>query len=334
MRKSLITATVLIAALVALLGIARQQVTSVDDKTLQTRYATGSSAFITIDGAPLHMRDEGEGPAIVLLHGSYGSLRMWDAWANVLKTDYRVIRFDIPPIGLSGPDPSDRYGYARAQELLGKLADQLGLSDFYLAGTSVGGAIAYRYAAANPDRVKRLLIATAPMLPLDNAATQGLPSPAGLRAARWFSQTFLKGYSSQYQTRLFLEHLFFDDSKVTPELTTEYTDYANRKGNKTRGLTFALSSQTTAQTAEIIASITVPTLVMWSANSPVLPLSHGEAATTLFEQTVPEFVVIPDCGHILPIEKGAETALIAQAFFQRDDMVAHSTTADLKAPDQ
>ena len=48
-------------------------------------------------------------PAVILLHGFCASLDTWEPWARVLSTDYRVIRFDLPGFGLTGPDPSGDY---------------------------------------------------------------------------------------------------------------------------------------------------------------------------------------------------------------------------------
>ena len=80
----------------------------------------------------LHYVDEGSGPAIVLVHGSYASLRKWQAWAGVLKAKYRVIRFDRPGMGLSGPSPDARYDGEAEAALIGQLADHLKLDRFML----------------------------------------------------------------------------------------------------------------------------------------------------------------------------------------------------------
>ena len=78
---------------------------------LRARYQTPQSRFIDIDGAELHYQDEGnaDGVPVVLLHGNFGSLRAFDDWVAVLGDRYRLIRFDIPATGLSGPDTSGDY---------------------------------------------------------------------------------------------------------------------------------------------------------------------------------------------------------------------------------
>jgi alpha-beta hydrolase superfamily lysophospholipase len=85
-------------------------------KTVEARYATPASQFMTLkDGSRIHYRDEGprEAPALVLLHGSNDALFTWDGWAGELSKTYRVIRFDFPGHGLTGPTPVARYDAER-----------------------------------------------------------------------------------------------------------------------------------------------------------------------------------------------------------------------------
>ena len=63
--------------------------------------------YRTVDGVRLRLRDTGprDAPAVILLHGFGASLDTWEGWAKVLSARYRVIRFDLPGFGLTGPDP-------------------------------------------------------------------------------------------------------------------------------------------------------------------------------------------------------------------------------------
>ena len=72
---------------------------SLDD--LRKKYADDGTRFMTIDGADIHYRDEGQGPVVVLLHASWFNLVTWDQVAEELRTNYRVIRFDFPNVGLT-----------------------------------------------------------------------------------------------------------------------------------------------------------------------------------------------------------------------------------------
>lgn len=90
------------------------------------------SRFLEIDGVPIHLRNEGADPPLLLINGRLGSLHMWDPWMPALARRFRVIRMDYPPTGLSGFDPSGKARSARVVELVGKLADELGLKRFHI----------------------------------------------------------------------------------------------------------------------------------------------------------------------------------------------------------
>ena len=64
----------------------------------------------------LHLRDEGPraAPVLLLPHGFGSSLQTWDGWAAELSQTYRTVRFDLPGVGLSGPDPRDARLPARS----------------------------------------------------------------------------------------------------------------------------------------------------------------------------------------------------------------------------
>jgi hypothetical protein len=96
---------------------------------LETAYLDDPSDIMVVAGVGLHVRDTGpkDAPAIIMIHGFGFSLHTWEPWARALSDDYRVIRFDLPGSGLSGPDPTDTYNDARTLAVLSALMDQLGV---------------------------------------------------------------------------------------------------------------------------------------------------------------------------------------------------------------
>ena len=133
------------------------------DKTravLEPRYLRTPSDYVEAAGLRLHVRDTGprEAPAIVLLHGFGSSLHTWEPWAQALDRDRRVIRFDLPGSGLSEPDPTGDYTDTRSLEVLAALMDRLGVTKTTLAGNSIGGRIAWSFAAEHPARVEKLVL--------------------------------------------------------------------------------------------------------------------------------------------------------------------------------
>ena len=128
------------------------------------RWAGPPSRFVTVDGVPIHVREEGAGPVVVLLHGSIVSLGEWDEVAARLKGSYRVVRFDWPPYGLSGPDPKGVYSTPRAAELMDGLMRALGHDRFAVVATSNGSNVALEYNRRYPGHATAMAFS---MLPLE-----------------------------------------------------------------------------------------------------------------------------------------------------------------------
>lgn len=125
-------------------------------------------------------------PAVLLLHASFLNLSAWHLLVDVVSRRFRVVRLDFPNAGLSGPEtkePSpradgaadseggDRQGEGEGKrqnrqfnlmdrnvEVVKKFCDALELDRFCLVGTSTGAAVGFRFAAAFPERVKRMVL--------------------------------------------------------------------------------------------------------------------------------------------------------------------------------
>ncbi|MEC3912409.1 alpha/beta hydrolase [Sphingobium sp. CR2-8] len=137
--------------------------TARSDVELKSLYALPASQFVELDGERIHYVDEGEGPTIMLLHGSFGSLRQWNGWADRLKKQYRVVRFDLPPAGLSGPSPTADYSLERNLAIIDALRQRLNLGRFLLVSTSSSGLIGAAYAALHSDHLTGLIYSNAPV---------------------------------------------------------------------------------------------------------------------------------------------------------------------------
>jgi pimeloyl-ACP methyl ester carboxylesterase len=91
-----------------------------------------------------------------MLHGLSGHARTWDYTAAPLSGRYRVLALDQR--GHGDTDWAPKYGFApMAQDLLGFL-DALDLREVTLMGLSMGGIVSFVFAAAHPERVRRLVV--------------------------------------------------------------------------------------------------------------------------------------------------------------------------------
>jgi pimeloyl-ACP methyl ester carboxylesterase len=116
--------------------------------------------FVSIHGARLRYRDQGRGPAVLLVHGWTLDLEMWDPQVDALRDSFRLIRLDRRGHGLSAGTPSAE----RDAEDLGALCDYLRLSRVALLGMSQGARSVLTYAGAAPTRVSALILDGPPAL--------------------------------------------------------------------------------------------------------------------------------------------------------------------------
>jgi pimeloyl-ACP methyl ester carboxylesterase len=131
-------------ALVLLAAFFVLRVPDTDAGAMYAKYGTPPSQMLGIDGTRrVHVRDEGprDAPVVILLHGSNADLHTWQAWADALKSDYRVIRFDQRGHGLTGPAADGDYALDAFVKDIDAVADALNVERFTLAGNSMGGAI-------------------------------------------------------------------------------------------------------------------------------------------------------------------------------------------------
>jgi pimeloyl-ACP methyl ester carboxylesterase len=279
------------AAAVALLLVSQIQ-GDIPLDVLKGRYAGGASRFLDVGGLQVHYRDEGEGPVLLLLHGTGSSLHTWDGWTEALRDRFRVIRIDMPGFGLTGPNQNDDYRISSYVEFVEAFRKRLGLDTFALAGNSLGGLIAWRYAVAYPAQVSALVL-------LD---------PAGYRIDRpvlVFRLALIPGLS-WLLTRLdprrlagkTLRDSYGDPGKITPALVERYRDLALREGNR-RAFMLRASVREPGRSADI-PKVRAPTLILWGSLDRLIPVEHAER----FHRAIPgsALIVYPGVGH-LPMEE-------------------------------
>ncbi len=303
-------AVLVILALAAAYASFAMNLWDVSDETLMARYG-GGSRMMVVDGVKLRVKDEGSGPAVVLIHGAYGTLDMWDGWASVLVKRRRVIRFDGPPEGLSGPDPKG-YGHQRLADLAYGLTRQLGVETFAVGGTSRGGQAAFILAAQHPERVTHLILANTPAFPSKNAK-----QPFAIAAVEWFSDTFLNGYRPRLYWRLFLGNLFVDRTQLTERMVAEYADMSNRAGKAERLRLLKTTPRLADRNRALIASLQAPTLLIASSRDHALPLSHERTLASWFDPAKLTFLVTSDVGHFPSLENGAVWGKVVADFLDR-----------------
>lgn len=274
---------------------------------VEARYLRGPSDYREVGGQRLHVRVDGAGPAIVLLHGFGSSLLTWDAWAQDLAKDHTVVRFDLPGHGLSAPDPAGDYGTGRTVAVLGDLLDTLGLERVTLVGNSMGGLVSWRFAAEHPERVEKLvLIDASGFVPPGVPYGQKVEVPWVFRAMRtMLPESMMRGS---------LASMYGDPGRLDAATVRRYWEMMRVPGVRD-ALVRQLEDFTTVDPAPLLARIGAPTLILWGERDALVPVTDAARfAAALPAATV---VTYPDLGH-MPMEEAPERTLAdLRAFLSR-----------------
>lgn len=303
MRLLLKIVGVFLAGLLALAGLllAVFWVPDVPVDALKARWAGGASRFVAVDGLDMHVRDEGprdDAVPVVLLHGTSASLHTWDGWTKALVGRRRVVRFDLPGFGLTGPSPGEDYSMEAYARRVLALLDKLEVRRFAIGGNSFGGAVAIAVALAAPDRVDKLVLVDSAGYSLGSTSV-----PLGFRIAALPGARYVMGsVLPRFVIESSLRNVYGHPERVTTELVDLYFDMARRAGNR-RALLGRRKQAPPDALAARIPSLRVPTLILWGGQDRLIPPANAER----FKAAIPgaKVVVFDDLGHV-PMEEDPE----------------------------
>lgn len=300
-KKSVLGTLILLAVLAAFMYKADIPVSE-----LKAKYADESSKFMDMGGMPVHYKVEGSGPVLVLLHGTASSLHTWDGWVDELKDEFTIVRMDMPAFGLTGPNANNDYSIESYVQFLHNLLGQLGIGKFSLAGNSLGGLIAWNYAAAYPEDVDKLILLDAsgfPKDPGDIALAFKLGTTPGIKKLmEYLSPRFLYVKS--------VTDVYADDSKVTDELIDRYYELSMRTGN--RKALVARMNQIKESDTTALSELEMPTLIMWGEEDIWIPLEDAERYHRNIRSSI--LKTYEHVGHVPMEEIPEKTAADARSF--------------------
>ena len=278
------------------------------------KHASVDSQFVELDGVRVHYREEGDGPAVLLIHGTLGDTTDWDGWVRELSDKYRVVRLDLPGFGLSGEIANGNYSIDRTLSVIDALMDHVKAPQFAIAGISYGGIVAFRYAATRSERTSALV----------------LVNSAGIQTGKRVPRQSTKEESSKPA-----RNLFTDPIVLTEDVERFYEAYINDPGARDaafiqRKLDFLniegrdeVARKATAlyergDPVRVLSHVRDPALVLWGLGNKALDTSTANAfIDALTNAPAAELVTFPSGGHYINVEKPVATARAAREFLDR-----------------
>lgn len=278
---------------------------------LVERYANAQSRFVDVGGVRAHVRDEGkpDGMPLLMIHGSLGSLQVWEGWVGELKDRLRLISVDLPGHGLTGPWPRGDYTVEAYTDFIEVLADALHLDRFAIAGQSMGGAVAWSFAATRPERVTHLILVDS-----SGYATGGGAALSTRLAHLGLLSDIGVYFKPESMAQRALRETYADPAMVTPERLQRYSDLQRFPGNRPATLQRLRTQEPLDPTT--LRHLDVPTLIIWGAKDQQLPVNDAYR----FQNDIKgaKLAIFSRLGHAPMEEDPKATAAAVAAFLPRD----------------
>ena len=250
-------------------------------------------------GAPARVREMGDGPPVVLVHGYPLDGAMWSGVARVLAARFRVLKPDLPGRGeTAAPSEGRLEDYADfLQALLEALAAPAGL-----AGFSMGGYAALALARRRPSRLRALALVD----------TRASADDAAGRSKRDESIATVRASGVGPIVEAMVPKLLAERSLSNRDLVERVERIMRRQRPETvEGDLAAMRDR--ADTREDLPGIGIPTLVLVGEGDVLTPPADSEAMAAAIPGA--RLVRIPEAGHLTPMERPGAVAAALGEFF-------------------
>lgn len=304
-------------------------------KVTRLTMAEPTPRSVEVHGKPMNFIEAGSGPVLLLIHGMAGTCANWEAVIEPLAINHTVIAPDFPGHGGSAPGGGD-YSLGALASALRDLMLSLGHERATLVGHSLGGGVAMQFTYQFPEMVERLVLvssgglgpdvspilraAALPGAELFISATVGVGSKVGSTIGRGLGLVGLRPNAD-------LE-----------EVTRGYATLADPDRRKafiaTLRSVVGMEGQRVAALDKLYLAETLPLLIVWGENDPIIPAEHAREAHAQLPSSHLE--IFEDTGHIPQLERPGRFIAALERFlaetepaeFDREEWLARFKAAE------
>jgi pimeloyl-ACP methyl ester carboxylesterase len=249
-----------------------------------------------LHGEDIAYRDEGTGPALLLIHGMAGSSKTWDAVIGPLSREHRVVAPDLPGHGASSKPRGD-YSLGAFAAFLRDLLNHLDIDRATIVGQSLGGGIAMQFTYQHPERCSRLILIGSGGLGSEvNWTLRLLAAPGGelllpLIAPRWAVAIggrvrrllATTGYESARAEQSWHAYASLSDGATREAFLRTLRSVVDYRG------------QAVSAVSRLYVNAGLPTQLIWGEDDKIIPVAHGRSAHEAMPHS--RLTVIPRVGH-------------------------------------
>lgn len=264
-------------------------------------------SFAKIGDIVVHYQVDGpEGAPVMVFANSLGTdLRIWDSTVAHYSDRFRCIRYDKRGHGLTDATEGD-YTMAQLGKDLAGLLDHLGVTDYIMAGVSIGGLISQQIYHDRPAGIRALIMC-------DTAAKLGTAEMWQERIAAARSETGIAGMSDAVMQRWFRPR-FHQENPV------ELQGYTNMLVRiPSAGYAGCSCAIRDVDLRDKVTNISVPSLVVCGAEDGATPTD----VVRPFAESVPgaDYVEIPECAHLPSLEQPQALIDAMDAFLSKNGLL-------------
>jgi haloalkane dehalogenase len=270
--------------------------------------------FVSIENHHLHYVDEGEGPAILFVHGTpEWSFGFRDLIKN-LKHEYRCVAIDLLGFGLSDkPNDADYTCEGHARRLT-KFIDQLDLKGINVVANDFGGSISLSYVLDHPDNVSKIVLFNTWMRSLKDDKHYSGPAKA---VRSWFGKFLYLSLNAP--VNLIMPQAYGDRKKLSAEAHRHYKA-ALPKGKRTAAYAFALELINASEWWQSlwgrVHSLDAKRfLFFWGMKDKFIPPYELENWRSKFPAGT--YIIFDDAGHFVQEEKADEMSKAIKEFLMQ-----------------
>lgn len=289
--------------------------------------------FVSVDGVRLHYLEQGQGPALVLIHGNGVTAQDYvlSGLFDRLARSYRVIAVDRPGFGYSERPRNRPWTAADQAQLLLDALTELKVDHAVLVAHSWGTLVALQAALAEPHRIQGLALMSGYYWPTPRLDVPLLSGPAipGVGDVMRFTVSPLVG---RLMMPVVLKQIF-SPAKVPPHFKAGFAADMSLRPSQLRATAAdtAMMPLEAAKTAPRLNEVTGPVLVMSGDGDKIVSFER-QSRRLARELLGGQIQVIPGAGHMIHHTAPADVAEGIEGFLRQIGVAATSTPRTLAAP--
>jgi len=272
-----------------------------------------ASRFVSAGGINWHVQMAGQGPVLLLLHGTGAATHSWRDSFAMLAERYTVIAPDLPGHGFTAQPDRSGMSLPGMARLVAALLERLGMQPVYAAGHSAGAAVLAEMCIASLIAPRALVSLNGAMLPL---AFHGVAAPIMGPLTKLFASNPLVPMLFAWQAadlKVIRKLLQGTGSVIDADGEKFYARLARRSGHAGAALTM-MAHWDLKTFAARLPLLKQRLLLIVGENDRSIPPADAKRVQKLLPKA--EIIIMPGLGHLAHEERPAAVVQLMEAFFQ------------------